>query len=42
MPYREVKRVQQERTDRYKSELTDSGSSYTLGNETLTECELVA
>ena len=42
MPYCEVKRVLQERTDRYKSELTDSGSSYTLGNETLTECELVA
>lgn len=41
-PYREVKRVLQERTDRYKSELTDLGSSYTLGNEILTECELVA
>ena len=40
-PYREVKRVLQERTDRYKSELTDSGSSYKLGNKTLTECELV-
>lgn len=40
-PYREVKRVLQERTDRYKSELTDLGSSYMLGNKTLTECELV-
>ena len=40
-PYREVRRVLQERTDRYKSELTDLGSSYTLGNKTLTECELV-
>ena len=40
-PYREVRRVLQERTDRYKSELTDLGSSYKLGNKTLTECELV-
>ncbi|WP_227504139.1 zinc ribbon domain-containing protein [Acinetobacter sp. HR7] len=40
-PYKTVKRILQERTDRYKSELTDSGSSYTLGNKTLTECELV-
>ena len=40
-PSREVKRVLQERTDRYKSELTDLGSSYKLGNKTLTECELV-
>ena len=40
-PSREVKRVLQERTDRYKSELTDLGSSYMLGNKTLTECELV-
>ena len=40
-PYQQVKRILQERTDRYKSELTDSGSSYTLGNKTLTECELV-
>jgi len=39
--YREVRRILQERTDRYKSELTDLGSSYTLGNKTLTECELV-
>ena len=42
MPYREVKHVLQERTKRYKSKLTDLGSSYTLGNEALTECELVA
>jgi hypothetical protein len=41
MPYREVRRVLQERTDRYQSELTDLGSSYTLGNKVLTECELV-
>ena len=40
-PYKTVRRILQERTDRYKSELTDSGSSYTLGNKTLTECELV-
>nr|WP_205683479.1 transposase [Acinetobacter sp. SA01] len=40
-PYHEVKRVLQERTDRYKSELIDLGSSYMLGDKTLTECELV-
>ena len=40
-PYKTVKRILQERTDRYKSELTDLGSSYTLGDKTLTECELV-
>ena len=42
MPYKKVHEILQARTDRYKSELTDLGSSYTLGNETLTECELVA
>ena len=40
-PYKKVREILQARTDRYKSELTDLGSSYTLGNETLTECELV-
>lgn len=40
-PYKTVKRILQERIDRYKSELTDLGSSYILGNKTLTECELV-
>ena len=40
-PYKTVKRILQERTDRYNSELTDLGSSYMLGNKTLTECELV-
>jgi hypothetical protein len=39
--YKKVREILQSRTDRYKSELTDLGSSYTLGNETLTECELV-
>ncbi|MFA0698135.1 hypothetical protein, partial [Vibrio sp. 10N.222.49.C9] len=42
-PYKKVREILQARTDRYKkSELTDLGSSYTLGNETLTEHELVA
>ena len=41
-PYKKVREILQARTDRYKSELTDLGSSYMLGNETLTECELVA
>ncbi len=40
-PYKKVREILQARTDRYKSELTDLGSSYTLRNETLTECELV-
>lgn len=33
MPYREVRRILQERTHHYQSELTDLGSSYTLGNK---------
>lgn len=41
-PYKKVREILQARTYRYKSELTDLGSSYTLGNETLTECELIA
>ena len=32
-PYREVRRILQARTHRYQSELTDSGSSSTLGNQ---------
>ena len=41
LPYKKVREILQKRTDRYKSELTDLGSSYTLGNEALTECEVV-
>ena len=41
MPYPDIRRILQERTDRYQSELTDLGSSYTLGNKVLTECKLV-
>lgn len=41
MPYKKVKEILLARTEARKSELTDLGSSYTLGNEALTECEIV-
>lgn len=40
MNFKKVKSILQARTDRYRLELTNLGSSYTLGNEALTECEL--
>ncbi len=39
MNFKKVKSILQERTDRYRLELTNPGSSYTLGNKSLTECE---
>ncbi len=39
MNFKKVKFILQERTDRYRLELTNQGSSYTLGNKSLTECE---
>lgn len=39
-PFTKVKSILVERTERYRSELTDQGSSYTPGNGTLTECEV--
>ncbi len=39
MNFKKVKSILQERTDRYRLELTNQGSSYTLGNRSLTECE---
>ncbi len=39
MNFKKVKFILQERTDRYRLELTNPGSSYTLGNRSLTECE---
>ncbi|RUR29772.1 transposase [Vreelandella andesensis] len=40
-PFTKVKSILQARTDRYRTELTVQGSSYTPGNGALTECELV-
>ena len=39
MNFKKVKSILQARTDRFRSELIDQGSSYTSGNGTLTECE---
>ena len=39
--FKKVKFILQERTDRYRLELTNLGSSCILGNEASTECELV-
>lgn len=38
-PFTKVKSILQARTDRYRTELTVQGSSYTPGNGILTECE---
>ena len=38
---KKVKSILQERTDSYRLELTNQGSSCTLGNKASTECELV-
>lgn len=38
--FKKVRVILQERTDRYRLELTNQGSSCTLGNKASTECEL--
>ena len=41
LPHQKVREILQARTDRYRLELTNPDSGYTLGNEALTESEIV-